>query len=118
MAACSILRGIGCRAHCAGERICAAKLAVVMRVEVSVAIAATRNSSGRGASFCVRKRESGAIISVRFLMFWFIKFDIFIIIFILSIVAFVVTVLGPAGVSKSYAKRAAYEFRKWAAICV
>ena len=106
MASCSILRGIGCRAHCAGERICAAKLAVVMRVEVSVAIAATRNSSGRGASFCVRKRNSVAIC-VRFLMFWFIKFYIFIIIFILLIVAFVVTAVEPAGVSKSYAKRAA-----------
>jgi hypothetical protein len=54
----------------------------------------------------VRKRKSAAI-SVRFLMFWFIKFDIFLIIFILLIVAFVVTVVGPAGVSKSYAKRAA-----------
>jgi hypothetical protein len=77
-----------------------------MRVEVSVAIAATQNSSGRGASFCVRKRKSAAI-SVRFLMFWFIKFDIFIIIFILLIVAFVVNAVGPAGASKSYAKRAA-----------
>ena len=106
MASCSILRGIGCRAHCAGERICAAKLAVVMRVEVSVAIAATRNSSGRGASFCVRKRKSAAI-SVRFLMFWFITFANLIIIFILLIVAFVVTFVGPAGVSKSFAKQAA-----------
>ena len=49
MAVFSILRGIECRAHCAGERVCADKLALVMRVEVSVAIAATRNSSGRGA---------------------------------------------------------------------
>jgi hypothetical protein len=40
-------------------------------------------------------------------MFWFIKFDIFIIIFILLIVAFVVNAVGPAGASKSYAKRAA-----------
>jgi hypothetical protein len=39
---CSILRGIECRAHCAGERVCVGKLAVVMRVEVSVAIAATQ----------------------------------------------------------------------------
>ena len=51
-------------------------------------------------------------------MFWFIKFDIFIIIFILLNVAFVVTVVEPAGVSKSHAKRAAYEFAKCAAICV
>ena len=106
MAACSILRGIGCRAHCAGERICAAKLAVVMRIEVSVAIAAALNSSGRGASFCVRKRKSAAI-SVRFLMFWFIKFAIFSIIFISLIVAFAVIVVGLAGLSKSDAKRAA-----------
>ena len=68
MVACSIMRGIECRAHCAGERVCADKLVVVMRVDVSVAIAATRNSSGRGASFCVRKRKS-AVISMRFLMF-------------------------------------------------
>ena len=106
MVVCSILRGIDCRAHCAGERVCVGKLAVVMRVDVSVAIAATQNSSGRGASFFVRKRKSAAI-SVRFLMFWFIKFDIFIIIFILLIVAFVVNAVGPAGTSKSYAKRAA-----------
>ena len=106
MAACSILRGIECRAYCAGERVCVGKLAVVMRVEVSVVIAATQNSSGRGASFCVRKRKSAAI-NVRFLMFWFIKFDIFITVFILLIVAFVVIAVGPAGVSKSYAKRAA-----------
>jgi hypothetical protein len=92
--------------HASSKLVVAGKLVVVMRVEVSVAIAATRNSSGRGASFCVRKRKSAAI-SVRFLMFWFLKFDIFIIIFILLIAAFVVTVVGPAGVSKSYAKRAA-----------
>ncbi len=106
MVVCSILRGIECRAHCAGERVCVGKLSVVTRVEVSVAIAATQNSSGRGALFCVRKRKSGAI-SVRFLMCWFIKFDIFIMIFILLIVAFAVTVVGPADLSKSYAKRAA-----------
>ena len=92
--------------HASSKLVVAGKLVVVMRVEVSVAIAATRNSSGRGASFCVRKRKSAAI-SVRFLMFWFIKFDIFIIIFILLIVAFVVNAVGPAGASKSYAKRAA-----------
>jgi len=51
-------------------------------------------------------------------MFWFIKFAIFIIIFILLIVYFVVIVVGPADVSKSYAKRAAYDFGKCAAICV
>ena len=92
--------------HASSKLVVAGKLVVVMRVEVSLAIAATRNSSGRGASFCVRKRKSAAI-SVRFLMFWFIKFDIFIIIFILLIVAFVVNAVGPAGASKSYAKRAA-----------
>ena len=92
--------------HASSKLVVAGKLVVVMRVEVSVAIAATRNSSERGASFCVRKRKSAAI-SVRFLMFWFIKFDIFIIIFILLIVAFVVNAVGPAGASKSYAKRAA-----------
>ena len=66
-AACRHLRGLGGRAHCAGERFCAYKLAGVMRLEVSVEISATRKSSG-GASFCVRKRNSAAI-SVRFLMF-------------------------------------------------
>ena len=68
MAAYSILRGTEYRTPCAGERFCANKLVVVMRVDASVAIAATRNSSGRGASFCVRKRKSAAI-SVRFLVF-------------------------------------------------
>ena len=91
MAACSIVRGIECRAHCAGEKVCAYKLVVVMRVEVSVAIAASRNSSGRGASFSVRKGKL-APISVRFLMFWFIKLAIFIILFISLLFAFVVTV--------------------------
>ncbi len=106
MAACNILRGIECRARCAGERVCANKLALVMRVEASLAIAATRNSSGRCASFCVRKRKPAAI-SVRSRMFYFMKFAICIIILILLIVAFVVIVAGPAGASKSYAKRAA-----------
>ena len=55
--------------HASSKLVVAGKLVVVMRVEVSVAIAATRNSSGRGASFCVRKKT--AEISVRFLMFWF-----------------------------------------------
>ena len=105
MAACGIRRGIECRAHCAGERGCANKLGGVMRVEVNVAIAATRNSLGRGASFCVRKRKSGSN-TVRFRVFLFIKFVLFIIIFNLLIVAFVVIVVGVAGVGKSYAKRA------------
>ena len=82
MAACSILRGIEYRAPCAGERVCADKLVVViMRVEASVAIAATHNLSGRSALFCVRERKS-TTISVCFIVFWFIKFVIFIIIFI------------------------------------
>ncbi len=105
VAACRNLRGLGGRAHCAGERFCADKLARVMRLEVSVEISATRNSSG-GASFCVRKRKSAAI-SVRFLMFWFITFANLIIIFIFLNVAFVIIFDGPAGVSKLYAKRAA-----------
>jgi hypothetical protein len=41
VAACSILRVIECRAHFAGERVCADKLAEVTTVEESVAIAAT-----------------------------------------------------------------------------
>jgi len=44
-------------ARCAEDRDCAEKLVGVMRVEMSVAIAATRNSSGRGASFYVRKKK-------------------------------------------------------------
>ena len=85
MAACSILRGIVYRASCAGERVCADELVVVMRVEPSVAIAATRNSSGRVVSFCVRKIKSAAT-NVRFVLVWFIKFVIFIIIFISNLV--------------------------------
>jgi hypothetical protein len=68
VAACSIMRGIEHRAHCARERVCADKAVGVMRVEVSVAITATRNSSGRAVSFCVREKLSAAI-SVRFSVF-------------------------------------------------
>ncbi len=68
MVACSIMRGIECMAHCAKERVCADKAARVMRVEVSVAIAATRNSWGRAVSFCVREKASAAI-SVCFSVF-------------------------------------------------
>ena len=56
MAACRILRG---RANCARERVCANTIVSVLRKEVSVAIAATRNSSRRAASFCVRKKMIG-----------------------------------------------------------
>ena len=64
MAACSILRGIEYRAPCADERVRADKLDVVMRVEASVAIAATRNLSGRGASFCARKKNRHQLVCI------------------------------------------------------
>jgi len=56
VAACSILRGIEYRDPCEGEKVCVDKLVVVMRIETSVAIAATQNSQGRVTSFCVREK--------------------------------------------------------------
>ncbi len=76
MAACSITKGIECRAHCARKRVCADKAVGIMRVEVSVAIAATRNSSGRAVSFSVREKISAAI-SVRYSVFLYIEFVFF-----------------------------------------
>jgi hypothetical protein len=50
VAAMSSVLGIECRVHCARDRVCAASAAGVMREEVRVAIATSRNSSGRGGS--------------------------------------------------------------------
>ncbi len=64
MTTCSVMRGIECRAHCAIERVCANKAVGVMRAEVSVAIAATRNSSGIDVLFCVREKLSQQLVCV------------------------------------------------------